>query len=364
MAILRFYFGNRSHSQYGVGMTSRLLANALLLTLPALAACGGSSSTSSNDALQVSPSSDNALQISAALYPIAEIVQRVGGDTVEVVNLTPPGTDAHDVELTAKQVQKLEESDAVFYFGDNFQPGTQKAITALTDMTSVDLFDSVELLDAAIGESAVEDEHSEDDHANEKPADDEHNHGEHDHGEHDPHVWLDPANMIAMTKTVVSTLSKLQPESATTFANNGDSYIAELTAIGELLDAEIGIPNGKTATRCEEKNLYTAHQGFTYLAHRAGLTLVPIGGINPDEQVSAQYLESLATDLKGKDVTIFYESLITSSAAEALADSLNVNTDVLNGVEGLSNEDIANGITYISAQRDNIQRIAKALRCS
>jgi len=63
-------------------------------------------------------------------------------------------------------------------------------------------------------------------------------------------------------------------------------------------------------------------------------------------------------------VTIFYESLITSSAAEALADSLNVNTDVLNGVEGLSNEDIANGITYISAQRDNIQRIAKALRCS
>jgi zinc transport system substrate-binding protein len=335
-------------------MKSRLVAGALLLMIPTLAACGNTSSTSSDDVLVVS----------AALYPIAEIVQRVGGDSVEVVNLTPPGTDAHDVELTAKQVQKLEESDAVFYFGDNFQPGTQKAVTALSGVTSVDLFDSVELLDATIGELNAEEEHSEDEHANEKPADDEHNHGEHDHGEHDPHVWLDPANMIAMTKTVVSTLSKLQPESATTFANNGDSYIAELTAIGELLDAEIGIPNGKTATRCEEKNLYTAHQGFTYLAHRAGLTLVPIGGINPDEQVSAQYLESLATDLKGKDVTIFYESLITSSAAEALADSLNVNTDVLNGVEGLSNEDIANGITYISAQRDNIQRIAKALRCS
>ena len=340
-------------------MTSRLVANALLLALPALAACGGSSSTSSNDALQVSPSSDNALQISAALYPIAEIVQRVGGDTVEVVNLTPPGTDAHDVELTAKQVQKLEESDAVFYFGDNFQPGTQKAITALTGVTSVDLFDSVELLDAAIGESTVEDEHSEDDHANEKPADDEHS-----HGEHDPHVWLDPANMIAMTKTVVSTLSKLQPESATTFANNGDAYIAELTEIGELLDAEIGIPNGKTATRCEENNLYTAHQGFTYLAHRAGLTLVPIAGINPDEQVSAQYLESLATDLKGKDVTIFYESLITSSAAKALADSLNVNTDVLNGVEGLSKSDISSGVTYITAQKENIMKISVALRCS
>jgi zinc transport system substrate-binding protein len=325
-------------------MKLRLLTAALFVSLPALTACGNASSTSSDDALVVS----------AALYPIAEIVQRVGGDTIEVVNLTPPGTDAHDVELTAKQVQKLEESDAVFFFGDNFQPGTQKAITALSGVTSVDLFDAVELLDATIGEF-----NSEDEHADEKPVEDEHN-----HGEHDPHVWLDPANMIAMTKVVVSTLSTLQPESASAFADNGETYIAELTEVGELLDAEIGIPDGKTVSRCDDVNLYTAHQGFTYLAHRAGLTLVPIGGINPDEQVSAQYLELLATDLKGKDVTIFYESLITSSAAKALADSLNVTTDVLNGVEGLSNEDIGDGLTYISAQRDNIQRIAKALRCS
>jgi zinc transport system substrate-binding protein len=335
-------------------MKLRLVAGALLLMIPTLAACGNASSTSSDDALVVS----------AALYPIAEIVQRVGGDSVEVVNLTPPGTDAHDVELTAKQMQKLEESDAVFFFGDNFQPGTQKAITALSGVTSVDLFDSVELLDAAIGEFKAEERHSEDEHADEDHADEKPVEDEHNHGEHDPHVWLDPANMIAMTKAVVSTLSTLQPESASAFADNGETYIAELTEVGELLDAEIGIPDGKTASRCDDVNLYTAHQGFTYLAHRAGLTLVPIGGINPDEQVSAQYLESLATDLKGKDVTIFYESLITSSATKALADSLNVTTDVLNGVEGLSNEDIANGITYISAQRDNIQRIAKALRCS
>jgi zinc transport system substrate-binding protein len=330
-------------------MKLRFWIGVLLVMTPSLTACGNASSTSSNDVLVVS----------AALYPIAEIVRRVGGDTVEVVNLTPPGTDAHDVELTAKQVQKLEESDAVFFFGDNFQPGTQKAITALSGVTSVDLFDSVELLDATIGEFNSEDEHADEDHADEKPVEDEHN-----HGEHDPHVWLDPANMIAMTKVVVSTLSTLQPESASAFADNGETYIAELTEVGELLDAEIGIPDGKTVSRCDDVNLYTAHQGFTYLAHRAGLTLVPIGGINPDEQVSAQYLELLATDLKGKDVTIFYESLITSSAAKALADSLNVTTDVLNGVEGLSNEDIGDGLTYISAQRDNIQRIAKALRCS
>jgi zinc transport system substrate-binding protein len=68
--------------------------------------------------------------------------------------------------------------------------------------------------------------------------------------------------------------------------------------------------------------------------------------------------------LKGKNVTIFYESLISSSAADALAASVKAKTDVLNPVEAVTEEDITNGLTYISAQRDNITKIATALRCS
>ena len=286
--------------------------------------------------------------VSASLYPIAEIVQQVGGDSVEVVNLTPPGTDAHDVELTAKQAQRLEQSNVVFYFGENFQPGVEKAINALSDVTRVDLFNSVELLSASNGSFGVEGH------------EDEHGHSD---DEHDPHVWLDPANMISMTETVEKTLTTLQPKSASLFAKNSKTYIAELTQLGDM-DEEIGLlPDGMT-NRCDDVNFYTAHQGFKYLAERTGLNLVPIAGVNPEEQVSAQYLESLSSSLKGKNVTIFYESLISTSAAEALAKSLNARTDVLNPVEGLTEEEISNGVTYISAQRDNIKKIAQGLRCS
>jgi zinc transport system substrate-binding protein len=325
-------------------MMRRAIAT-LLLTLPALAACGSGSSTSP----------DNSFVVSVSLYPIAEIVQRVGGSAVEVVNLTPPGTDAHDVELTAKQVQRLEESDVVFYFGDNFQPGTEKAIKNLTAVPAVDLFESVELLDTTLGEFGVHNHETDGEHSAE-----EKNSAE----EYDPHVWLDPANMIAMTKTVTATLKELQPEKTDDFAVNSTAYIAELSELGEFLDSSIGIPPGEVGTRCNVGNLYTAHQGFTYLAQRAGLLLTPIAGVNPEEQVSAQYLESLAEVLAGKDVTIFYESLIPSSAAEALVQTLKVKTDVLNPLEGLSQEDIDNGVTYISAQRENIRKIEKGLRCS
>lgn len=307
----------------------------LMLTLPALAACGASSSTSL----------DGSFIVSVSLYPIAEIVQRVGGDSIEVMNLTPPGTDAHDVELTAKQLLWLEKSDVVFYYGDDFQPSTQKAIESLSTKAVIDLFDSVKRLEAKLDDhDQLEDEATTD--------------------EHDPHVWLDPANMIAMTKTVQASLTKVQPYNAETFATNSAAYIAELTEIGNFLDSTIGPLPGQNISRCEEDHLYTAHQGFTYLAHRAGLTLVPIAGINPDEQVSAQYLEELAAELEGTAVTIFYESLITSSAAEALAKAVQVKTDVLNPIEGPSQSDINNGLTYISAQRENIRKIAKGLRCS
>ena len=326
-------------------MKFRNLLAIAVVSVAVLTACTNSSSGDD----------DNRIVVSASLFPVAEIVTQVGGDAVQVVTLTPPGSDAHDVELTARQAERLAESDVVFHLGDDFQPGIQKAIESLEGVTVVDLFGSVELLDAALPHA---------DHDEEKDADDHADEDGHSHGEHDPHVWLDPANMIAMTEQVVKTLSKLSTPQADTFAANGDAYIAELTQLGEFLDSTIGPQPGATTSRCATTSLYTAHQGFTYLAHRAGLDLVPIAGVNPDEQVSARYLEELAGELDGDNITIFYESLIPSGAAEVLADELQVTTDYLNPLEGLSQDDIDSGVTYVSAQRDNIARIAAALGCS
>jgi zinc transport system substrate-binding protein len=309
---------------------------ASVLTCVSLSACAESSS---ND-------SDDRLVVSVSLFPIAEIVARVGGNAVDVVTLTPPGADAHDVELTAKQIKRLGDSDVVFYFGDDFQPGAQKAIETLDRAKVIDLFDDVELLDAALGHAGESEDHHND-----------------SHGEHDPHVWLDPANMIAMTQRVVDTLTDVSPGNADMFRTNGAEYVSELTQLGDYLDTALG-RTGDEPSRCATTTLYTAHQGFTYLAHRAGLELVPIAGVNPDEQVSAQYLEDLADDLEGKNITIFFESLIPSSTAQTLADALKVRTDHLNPLEGLSQTDIDAGVTYVSAQRENIDKIASALGCA
>ena len=45
---------------------------------------------------------DGTVTVAAALSPLAEAAQVIGGDCVEVVNLTPPGVEPHDLELTPR----------------------------------------------------------------------------------------------------------------------------------------------------------------------------------------------------------------------------------------------------------------------
>ena len=56
----------------------------------------------------------------ASFYPLAEAARQVGGDRVRVENLTPPGAEPHDLELTASQVSELQDADVVLLLGGGF----------------------------------------------------------------------------------------------------------------------------------------------------------------------------------------------------------------------------------------------------
>ena len=300
----------------------------------ALSACGNSSTQS--DAQK------DAISVAASFYPIEEIVRRVGGTHVSVVGLTPAGEGAHDVQLTAKQLSVLSSASAVFYISDGFQPDVEKAVASLPNSVfPIDLLQSVTLLDVVAQLDGTEGETDGEVLASGK----------------DPHVWLDPANMIAMTTAVADALSQLSPNFATQFSTAAKSYIAELQTLGTEIDT-------KLAT-CESRALVTSHRAFAYLAKRADIRQVAIAGVNPEEEPSAKSLEAIASFAKANKVsTIFFETLLPADLAKTLADKVGAAADLLDPIEGISSEDLASGATYLTIQRDNLARIAKGLRCS
>ena len=106
------------------------------------------------------PSSDRAsdpVRVIAAFYPLAFAAERLGGAAVEVRDLTPPGVEPHDLELTADDLEAIAEADVVVYLGGGFQPAIEDAVSSEASGAVIDVAEGLPIRDG------------------------------------DPHVWLDPA---------------------------------------------------------------------------------------------------------------------------------------------------------------------------
>ena len=298
-----------------------------------LVACGDSQESTP------APNTDR-LTIAASFYPIAEIVQRVGGDDVQLLALTAPGVEPHDSELSAKQLDELSKSDIVFYIGGGFQPDLEKAIASLPKSTVVvDLLKSVDVIA------------SEDDHSKEKS--DGHNHGNSDS---DPHVWLDPANMVTMSEIVSQEIAKVQTDLTSSLTSRQSEYANELNEVGTLIDT--------TFASCERKELVSAHDAFTYFTKRANLIAVPISGVDPENEPSAKELEATAKVAQERNVTtVFFEEILPKAFADTVAQAIGASIDSINAVETIPQSELDAGATYSSIMKSNITKISTALGC-
>src|SRR5688500_6977616 len=100
------------------------------------------------------------LSVAASFYPIEYIARRVGGDLADVYNPVPPGAEPHDLELTPRTIERIQNSKVFLYLGHGFQPSIDRALDTVTGPTTIskDVSEGVELLPALEHE---EEEHEE-----------------------------------------------------------------------------------------------------------------------------------------------------------------------------------------------------------
>ena len=313
-------------------LTSRhgLLLLGSLATL-SLTACSG------NEAENTA----NSVVIAASFYPIEEIVSNLSGGTIDVVGLTPPGAGAHDLELTSEQLTELEDSDVLFYLGDGFQPGIEKVMTSLPKSVQVvDLLERITVRDIVPQLEGLEGETD----------------GESLESGKDPHVWLDPANMIIMANHVHDVLQDIQGIDKKSLDSSLNTYLADLTKLGSEFDDGL--------KQCESNVIVTSHRAFEYLAARTNLQQVAIAGVNPDSEPSTKSMQEIAKFAQANRVsTIFFETLLPEDLARTIANEIGAKTDLLDPIEGFSQDDLDAGMNYIVAQRANLERLRAGLNC-
>ena len=118
-------------------------------------------------------------------------------------------------------------------------------------------------------------------------------------------------------------------------------------------------------SNCAEKNIITSHAAFGYLATTYGLNQVSISGLSPDAEPSPQQLADIVKFAKDSHVKyIFFESLVSPKLSQAIANEVGAQTLVLNPIEGLSDEELAQGKDYFSIMRNNLKNLQTALQCA
>jgi zinc transport system substrate-binding protein len=291
----------------------------LLVAALLAGACGGASSADR----------DGKLHVVASFYPLAEAAAQVGGDDVVVDNLTRPGSEPHDLELTTRQVDDLLDAEVAVVLGRGFQPDVED-VAEHRDQPTVVALDALDLPD---GEVAAEGS-----------------------GGLDPHVWLDPAHMRGIVAAVEAGLSEAAPERRAAFARRAAAYEDELDALAGRFRA--GLADCRTTT------LVTSHAAFGWLARAFGLQQESISGLSPEQEPDPRRLAQLVDLVRRRDVTtVFTERLVSPKVARTLAREAGVRTDVLDPLEGLSKDRLAAGATYVSVMDENLSRLRRALSC-
>lgn len=322
------------------------LALTALVSIPALAGC---SALTSSDA---DPGEEH--RVTAAFYPLAYASERVAGDRFEVLNLTQPGKEAHDLELSVKATADIAESALVVYL-DGFQPAVDKAIEQNAKGVTLDAATVVTLEpydDHGHDEHAGETEEEHAAHADDEHAD-EHSHDGHDHGEFDSHFWQDPLKMADFADAIATELGELDEEHADEYAANAADFRTEL----EQLDADYT----QGLATCKRDLVVVNHDAFGYLS-RYGLEFETITGLSPGVEPTIADRTRLHDLIAEKGITtVFSESLSSNKAALSVAEDAGVASEVLDPIEGLS--DLTKDEDYLSLMRSNLTKLSKANGC-
>nr|WP_127534498.1 zinc ABC transporter substrate-binding protein [Paenibacillus kobensis] len=279
-----------------------------------------------------------------SFYPLYYLASEIGGDYTNVINLIPAGVEPHEWSPKSRELDTASKAQLLLYNGaglegwiDDFLEGLPKNGKLKTGAMS----DGIALLNGN-GEG---DEHEGED------AD----HDGHDHHGIDPHTWVSPKSMIIMAGNVKDMLVQVDAAHQAQYTANYEKLEEKLHALDEQFETKL--------SAVSRRDIVVSHQAFGYLARDYGLKELSIMGLSPDSEPRAQDLMNMSKFVKENGVRyIFFEELVSSTLADTLAREADVDTLVLNPVEGLTSKQQKNGDDYVTLMESNLQNLLKALQ--
>ncbi len=239
------------------------------------------------------------------IVPLAEFVEQVGGEKVDITVMVPPGASPHTYEPRPSQMTAVANAEMYAKVGSgvDFELVWMDNIVAQnTDMLVVDCSEKITLIE--IGEPP-EYEHGVENQ--------EHEANHHYRGAMDPHIWMSPVNAQAMVESICDGLIEVDPDNTAYYAANRDAYLQDLTELDQdIREGLSGVAN---------RVFMVYHPAFGYFAEEYDLTMLSIE-VEGKEPTAAS-LARLIDQARAHDIKVIFASpQFSTQVPQVIADEI------------------------------------------
>ena len=332
------------------------------------------SSTASTKSEAKTDDANKKFSVVCTIFPEYDWIRQLVGDkkdNYEITYLLDKGVDLHSYQPTAEDIAKIANCDLFVYVGGESDGWVNDALKESKNdkMQVVNLLETLgkNVKPEEVVEGMQEEDEHDHDHDDKDHDDKDHDHedADHDHDheeetEYDEHVWLSLRNATVLVNTLAEKLQIIDPENKDYYATTAADYTAKLGDLDSRYLATIKKAKVKTV-------LFGDRFPFRYLVDDYGLKYyAAFVGCSAETEASFETVAFLAKktdDLKLKNVLVIENSdqKIAKKIVETTKDK-NQNIVVLNSMQSITNEDIANGATYLSIMESNLKALASALK--
>ena len=263
---------------------------------------------------------------------LGALVRDAVGDAADVKVLIPDGSDPHEWEPSARDIERVNHADLIVRNGLGLEGGVLDVLDIAED-DGVPTFvasDHVRVRTVGDGEGLPG---GDSDQATGAP---------------DPHLWMDPLTMRDVIAALGPALSALGIDAT--------AGVARVVAGLEQLDAQVAAVLAPIAPA--DRILVTGHESLGYFADRYGFRLVGaiVSSLTTQADVSAKELAHLADAIRREGVKAVFTEIGTSrQIADAISDETGVQ------VVELASHNLPGDGTYSTFMLDNARKVAAAL---
>ena len=296
------------------------------------------------------------VQVVTSFSILADMVENVGGEHVEVASLGGPDGDAHVYSPSPGDARALAGADVVVFNGLLFEGWMERLIES-SDYTGALVTATNGIQPRAFAEQGHDDHGHEDDghddHGHDDHGHEDDGHDDHDHGDDDPHAWQDLQQAKVYVTNIRDGLIEADSANAESYQANAERYLAELDATDAAIRERLSeIP--------ASASVITGHDSFGYFSSAYGVKFLSPVGLSTEADPSGASMAALVDVIEQENVkALFHENMTNQAIINQLAEETGLPIAGTLYADALASEGEAS--TYLGMMRHNADVLHAAL---